>query len=236
MVFLMSPGPGGGGGGSGARQRQPPAPIERKAPERRSIAVPNALREPVPTARVNPEPAPPAVASEPRPQEVEPLAARSVIAPIVVTRSGARDSAGVVDTPSSPSPSAGPGEGGSAGTGRGAGNGEGLGSGIGDGAGGGTGGGPFRPGAGIEPPRLVREVKATYPEEARVRGVTGAVLLEIVVRRDGSVGDVTLRRGLSSALDREAIAAVRQWTFVPARRLGAPVDVVVEVAVEFTQR
>ena len=62
--------------------------------------------------------------------------------------------------------SQGAGIGGGAGSGQGTGNGEGLGSGIGDGSGGGTGGGPFRPGSGIEPPRLLREVKADYTDEA----------------------------------------------------------------------
>jgi protein TonB len=122
------------------------------------------------------------------------------------------------------------------GDGRGSGNGEGFGSGIGDGAGGGTGGGPFRPGSGIEPPRLVREIKAEYTDDARRRNLTGEVLLEIVVRRDGSVGDVTVVQGLGGGLDHQAVSAVRQWRFAPARRHGEPVDVLVEVAVEFTLR
>ena len=235
LVFLMSPGPGGGGGGGGARQRQPPPRLERRTSGRTGVAVPATSRHPVATSRIEPEPTP-AAAPERKPSEIEPLVARTVIAPVVVTTSRAPDREGVVARPSPVPPSAGPGEGGSAGSGRGAGNGDGVGAGIGDGNGGGTGGGPYRPGAGIEPPRLLREVKAVYTEDARLRGIGGAVLLEIVVRRDGSVGDVTLRRGLGAGLDREAIAAVRQWTFAPARRLGAPVDVVVEVAVEFTQR
>jgi len=32
------------------------------------------------------------------------------------------------------------------------------------------------------------------------------------------------------------VLAVRQWRFAPARRLGAAVDVIVEVAVEFKLR
>ena len=64
--------------------------------------------------------------------------------------------------------------------------GEGDGAGIGPGSGGGTGGGPYRPGSGIEPPRLLQEVKADYTEEARRAGITGDVVLEIVVRRDGA--------------------------------------------------
>jgi TonB family protein len=62
------------------------------------------------------------------------------------------------------------------------------------------------------------------------------VVLEIVVRRDGTVGDVKVVQGLGGGLDRRAIDAVRQWRFSPARRLGTPVDVVVEVAVEFKLR
>jgi periplasmic protein TonB len=132
--------------------------------------------------------------------------------------------------------SQGSGTGGGAGSGQGTGNGEGSGSGIGDGSGGGTGGGPYRPGSGIEPPRLVREVKADYTDEARRRGVSGDVLLEIVVRADGGVGDVRIVRGLGAGLDQRAVQAVRQWRFEPARRRGAPVDVLVEVAVEFLLR
>jgi TonB family protein len=62
------------------------------------------------------------------------------------------------------------------------------------------------------------------------------VLLEIVVRRDGSVGEVRVLQGLGAGLDERAMTAVRQWRFDGARRKGVPVDVVVEVAVEFTLR
>lgn len=60
--------------------------------------------------------------------------------------------------------------------------------------------------------------------------------MEIVVRRDGSVGDVRLLRTLGAGLDQRAIAAVKQWQFSPARRQGTNVDVLVEVAVGFALR
>jgi protein TonB len=116
------------------------------------------------------------------------------------------------------------------------GSGPGVGPGVDDGTGGGAGGGPYRPGSGVEPPRLLREVKAQYTEDARTRGVTGDVVLEIVIRSDGSVGDVKVLRGLGFGLDDRAVAAVRNWKFSPARRLGTPVDVIVEVEVEFSLR
>ena len=101
---------------------------------------------------------------------------------------------------------------------------------------GGIGGGPYRPGSGITPPRLLREVKADYTEEARRRGLAGEVVMEIIVRRDGSVGDVKVQQGLGSGLNDRAVQAVRQWRFAPAERLGTPVDVIVEVSVEFRLR
>jgi protein TonB len=83
---------------------------------------------------------------------------------------------------------------------------------------------------------VIREVKADYTEQARRQGVTGDVILEIVVRQDGSVGDIKVLQGLGSGLNERAVQAVRQWRFTPARLRGAPVDVVVEVAVEFKLR
>jgi TonB family protein len=66
--------------------------------------------------------------------------------------------------------------------------------------------------------------------------VTGDVVLEIVIRSDGSVGDVKVLRGLGFGLNDRAVAAVRNWKFSPARRQGTPVDVIVEVEVEFSLR
>jgi TonB family protein len=159
-----------------------------------------------------------------------------VIAPVVTAPADARNRAGVLEQTTVDSESRGSGTGGGVGSGIGTGLGAGDGAGIGPGSGGGTGGGPYRPGSGIEPPRLLREVKAEYTEAARRQSVTGEVILEIVVRHDGTVGDVKVLRGLGAGLNERAVEAVRQWRFSPARRQGAPVDVIVEVAVDFRLR
>ncbi len=229
LVFVASPGPGGGGGGGGLRQKAPapralreghhtissPIPVRREPPPLRPIPAPP---EPVPTPVLKAAPLPP------------------VIAPIVAAPADARSRIGALEQTSVANDSHGPGSGGGAGTGSGNGLGSGDGIGIGPGSGGGTGGGPYRPGSGIEPPRLLREVKADYTEDARQRGVSGDVVLEIVVRRDGSVGDVKVLQGLGGGLNDRAVQAVRQWRFTPARRQGAAVDLIVEVAVEFKLR
>jgi len=58
----------------------------------------------------------------------------------------------------------------------------------------------------------------------------------VVVRSDGTIGNVRVLQGLGSGLDQRAVDAVRQWRFNPARRYGTPVDVMVEIAVEFKLR
>jgi len=221
LVFLTTPGAGGGGGGGGRRTAAPPSSAQRRGISR--------LRSPIPP------PAPQRAAPAPvdrRSAESEP----EIVAPVATVAADARDTAGE-PVAAAPRPEArGPGIGGEAGSGSGAGIGPGNGPGIGAGTGGGTGGGPYRPGSGITPPALLREVKPDYTEEGRRRGIEGEVALEIVVRGDGSVGDVTVRRGLGAGLDERAVDAVRQWRFSPATRQGAPVDVIVQVSVEFRLR
>jgi protein TonB len=230
LVFLATPGPGGGGGGGGLRQRAPAPKAMRLGKSKMNSPIPvRKAPEPVEPVAKPPEPPPPP------PKEPEPLP--PVVAPVATVAANDRDQAGVIDTPAPPkSDSRGSGIGGGAGTGTGTGLGSGEGSGIGEGSGGGMGGGPYRPGSGITPPSILFEKKADYTEEARRRNLEGEVVLEIIVRRDGSVGDVKLINGLGSGLNDRAIAAVRQWRFSPAKRLGTPVDVIVEVAVEFKLR
>lgn len=227
LVFLNLPGPGGGGGGGGLRQKLRPPKAERKGTFRVSSPVPVRTPPPVVTPVEKPPEPPPPLKAEPLPP---------VIAPVVRAPADARDRVGVLRDAASATESRGPGTGGGVGSGQGTGLGEGDGAGIGPGSGGGMGGGPYRPGSGIEPPRLIREIKPDYTDEARRRNLEGEVELEIVVRRDGSVSDVRVVRGLGGGLDQRAVDAVRQWRFAPARRLGSPVDVIVEVAVEFRLR
>jgi protein TonB len=218
LVFLALPGPGGGGGGGGLRERMPPPKAEREG--HHAVSSPLPIQQP-------PEP-------KAEPLKAEPLPAS--IAPVVTLPADTRSTIGVPEQTTAKNDSRGPGTDGGVGTGGGAGVGAGNGQGIGSGSGGGTGGGPYRPGSGIDPPKLLREVKADYTEDARLKNLQGDVVLEIVVRRDGSVGDVKMLRGLGGGLDERAVQAVSQWRFSPARRQGTPVDVIVEVAVEFKLR
>lgn len=222
LVYLAIPGPGGGGGGGGLKQVIPPPKAQRKGAAH--IDSPLPATQPLPQVDP-PKPDPPPVAPEP-----------PIEAPVVAAPANDRDRPGVIESTPAKIESRGPGDAGGVGSGAGTGIGEGKGAGIGEGEGGGTGGGPYRPGSGIEPPRVLREVKPDYTEDARRRNIRGEVVMEIVVKRDGSVSDIRVLQGLGYGLDERAIDAVRQWRFSPATRKGIPVDVMVEVAMEFKLR
>jgi protein TonB len=224
MVFLALPGPGGGGGGGGLRMKTPPPKAMRKGVEK--------ISSPLPAKKLPPPPEP--IPKPPDPPK--PLDAKPVNAPMPTKPADVESKDGLMAKVPETKPSQGPGTGGGVGAGQGTGLGPGDGNGVGDGSGGGYGGGPFRPGSGVEPPRLLREVKANYTDEARRGNLEGAVELEIVVRRDGTVGDVKIVRGLRGGLNERAVEAVKQWRFAPGRMKGVPVDVVVEVGVEFRLR
>jgi len=229
LVYLALPGPGGGGGGGGMKMPTPPPRAERKGPER--------VSSPIPARRLPPPVTPPPPRPEPPPPPLEAKTLPPVMAPVAPLAADALNQEGLMEeTPKAAPPSQGSGSGGGTGSGQGTGLGEGKGSGIGEGEGGGMGGGPYRPGSGVLPPRLLREVRADYTDEARRANITGEVVLEIVVRRDGTVGDIRVLRRLDPGLDQRAVQAVRQWRFAPATLKGAAVDVVVEVGVEFKLR
>lgn len=227
MVFIVSPGPGGGGGGGGLKMKTPPPKAQRKGIQKVSSPIP--ARTLPPPMRPQPEPPEP-----PKPLEAKQLP--PVMAPIPTKPAETQDREGVLAKAPETPPSQGRGSGGGAGSGDGTGLGQGDGGGVGEGSGGGYGGGPFRPGSGVEPPRLLREVRADYTDEARRANIEGEVELEIVVRRDGTVGEVRIVRGLRGGLNERAVNAVRQWRFSPGRMKGTPVDVVVQVGVEFRLR
>ena len=109
------------------------------------------------------------------------------------------------------------------------------GGGLGPGGPGGSGGGPPEAGGGVTPPVPIAQVQPTYTTAAMVAKIQGAVRLLVVVRADGTVGDVKVVGSLDSkyGLDDRAVAAAKGWRFKPGLRQGAPVDVQVVMILEF---
>ncbi len=99
---------------------------------------------------------------------------------------------------------------------------------------GGTGKDVLRLGDVATAPVLVRRVVPEYPRRARLAGIEGEVVLEVVVDRSGRVtSDVRVVTAVPE-LARAAVAAVQRWRFKPARdRAGTAVAVLMEVPVRF---
>jgi TonB family protein len=75
-----------------------------------------------------------------------------------------------------------------------------------------------------------------YSDEARTRGIEGTVTVELRVGIDGRAKDLHVIRSLGFGLDENALLAVRDWRFVPAKRKGLQVETMTQVDVEFNLR
>jgi protein TonB len=84
----------------------------------------------------------------------------------------------------------------------------------------------------------LKEVKPQYTAQAMRAKIQGTVLLECIVQRDGTVGNMRVVRSLDSTfgLDQEAMKAAQQWQFAPGTRFGLPVPVLVTIEIAFTLR
>lgn len=91
-------------------------------------------------------------------------------------------------------------------------------------------------GEGVKNPVLVKGVKPSYTGGAIRRRVQGTVELTAVVLKDGSVGDVAIKRSLDEELDQEAITATKKWEFKPGTKDGEPVNVRVTIVHTFSLR
>lgn len=77
--------------------------------------------------------------------------------------------------------------------------------------------------------------KPKYPAIARSRGWQGKVLLRVGVSAAGLSESITVHRGSGhDALDESAIAAVKKWKFIPAKRGNTAVASSVIVPIIFT--
>ena len=74
-----------------------------------------------------------------------------------------------------------------------------------------------------------------YPPVSRRLGEQGKVLLRVQVSANGTADSVTLQTSSGSTrLDQAALAAVKKWRFVPAKRGGQAVSASVIVPVSFS--
>lgn len=91
----------------------------------------------------------------------------------------------------------------------------------------------------IEPPRFgaayLHNPSPRYPTLSRRMGEEGRVLLRVLVAKNGSADTVEVETGSGSKrLDQAALEAVKEWTFVPAKRNNQPISAYVLVPIKFS--
>ena len=87
----------------------------------------------------------------------------------------------------------------------------------------------------VTAPHLIRQVQPLYPEAARAMGLTGKVLLQIVVNQDGRVVSVEVMQASNPIFVDPAVASVKQWRYSrPIDAGGQSVACYVTVLVSFT--
>lgn len=79
---------------------------------------------------------------------------------------------------------------------------------------------------------LVRRVEPVYPQLARAARVQGPVVLEAIISKDGTIGNLQLISG-HPLLVQAAIAAVTQWRYRPYILNGAAIEVETRITVNF---
>ena len=92
-----------------------------------------------------------------------------------------------------------------------------------------------RPGGDIKPPKPISQPDPVYPPIAQTAKVSGYVILEATIARDGSVKDVKVLKS-HAMFDQAAIDAVRRWRYTPTILNGVPVEVLLSVTVNFQIR
>lgn len=82
--------------------------------------------------------------------------------------------------------------------------------------------------------RVFSMPRAVYTESARQNGISGAVVLRMVLAASGEVTNITVVTGLPYGLSEQAIAAARQIKFEPAMKDGRAVSQSVQLEYTFS--
>ena len=83
-------------------------------------------------------------------------------------------------------------------------------------------------------PRYQENPPPKYPGTARRRGYQGTTILEVLVNKNGRVGDLKVFKSSGHPiLDRTALASVKNWSFEPGMRGDEKVEMWVKVPIRF---
>jgi TonB family protein len=86
---------------------------------------------------------------------------------------------------------------------------------------------------GSSAPSVISKVDPALSEEARKAKFSGTVMLSVVVNTDGKPENIKVTKSAGMGLDEEAVKALQQWRFKPARNNCVPAKVQSTISVNF---
>jgi TonB family protein len=84
----------------------------------------------------------------------------------------------------------------------------------------------------VTKPKILKEVKAEYPQAAKDAKIQGNVVVDIRIAKDGSVIDTRVVKSIPE-LDKAATEALKKYKFQPVLLNGQPVDVLATMTIRF---
>lgn len=84
-----------------------------------------------------------------------------------------------------------------------------------------------------QPPRPTFRRSPVYPPELKRADISGTVVLQFVVRDDGTTASIKVERSTNPAFEEPAIRAVRKWRFQPGEKDGKAVNARVRISIPF---
>jgi TonB family protein len=88
--------------------------------------------------------------------------------------------------------------------------------------------------AGIKAGVILQRVPPIYPPSARAAHISGTVVIQAVVGKDGTIHDAKVVSSPDDSLSQAALDAVRQWRYQPYLLNGEPAAVMTTINLEFT--
>jgi TonB family protein len=85
----------------------------------------------------------------------------------------------------------------------------------------------------VVPPSVVERVQPEYPPDAERMGLTGTVVVRLVVDAQGRAASATVVKSAGHGFDEKALEAASKLRFTPATRDGVPVPVQIDYEVRF---
>ncbi|HEX3102594.1 MAG TPA: TonB family protein, partial [Pyrinomonadaceae bacterium] len=81
---------------------------------------------------------------------------------------------------------------------------------------------------------IISKPRPGYTEAARTKAIQGTITLQVPFLRNGSLGPITVIKGLPEGITEQGLAAAQRMSFLPARVNGVPVTVSKQIEYTFS--